>query len=89
MRLERTNTTRQSTNRFPPFTTTPAAYQTPQSNDEQRELMADQKANVVVQTAVPEVRVTITRPPFNPVPAVRKHLPNAGKQRAHTSPERD
>ncbi|EIW63435.1 Caleosin-domain-containing protein [Trametes versicolor FP-101664 SS1] len=48
--------------------------------------MADQKANVVVQTAVPEVRVTITRPPFNPVPAVRKHLPNAGTPRANRAP---
>ncbi len=51
--------------------------------------MADQKANVSVQTAVPEVRVTITRPPFNPVPGVRKHLPNAGKQHAHTFSECD
>ncbi|KAH9858578.1 Caleosin-domain-containing protein [Lenzites betulinus] len=45
-----------------------------------------QRQNVVVQTAVPEVRVTMTRPPFNPVPAQRKHLPNAGTARANRAP---
>ncbi|KAI0661087.1 Caleosin-domain-containing protein [Cubamyces menziesii] len=44
------------------------------------------KSNVVVQTAVPDGRVTTERPPWNPTPVQRKSLPNAGTARANRAP---
>ncbi len=40
--------------------------------------MADKQQNRV-QTAIPEVNVTIERPPYNPGPSENKLLPNAGE----------
>lgn len=40
--------------------------------------MAD-KQNSHVQTAIPEVYLTIERPPYNPGPGESKQLPNAGE----------
>ncbi|KAI0758834.1 Caleosin-domain-containing protein [Fomes fomentarius] len=44
--------------------------------------MADKEKNRV-QTAIPEVAVTIERPPYNPGPSENKLLPNAGTARVN------